>query len=317
MRHQFLNITSGRSKIVLFIVLILFGYLFSSFAALAIAKLAGYNQIMERLSNPNITDTDSLNLFRIVQIAMHMGLFLLGPVLYLMLVEQNPIQKFGFNRNPFQFKYLLIVVLMLVCLPGINLSHTLNQSMHLPSWLSSTEKWMQQKEDSAKDLTDAFLSMKSYKDLAVNLIMFGLLPAIGEELFFRGALFTIIKEWTKKKHLTIFITAFLFSAIHLQFYGFLPRFLLGVGFGYLFIFTGTLWAPMLAHFINNSLAVVVAFFYFQGKSDVNQDDFGSVNNIALNILSIGVTIYIFRLIYKRNWSNGKVDEMRREWDSNP
>jgi membrane protease YdiL (CAAX protease family) len=317
MRYQFLNITSGRSKIVLFIVLILFGYLFSSFAALAIAKLAGYNQIMERLSNPTITDTDTLNLFRIVQIAMHMGLFLLGPVLYLLLVEQHPLQKFGLNRNPFQKKYLLIVVLMVVCLPGINYIHSLNQALHLPPWLSGAEKWMQQKEDSAKDLTDAFLSMKSYKDLAVNLIMFGLLPAIGEELFFRGALFTIIKEWTKRKHLTIFITAFLFSAIHLQFYGFLPRFLLGVGFGYLFVFTGTLWAPMIAHFINNSLAVVAAFFFFQGKSSVNQDDFGSLNSLTLNLLSIGVTLYIFRLIYQIKWSNGEKDEVRREWDSNP
>lgn len=317
MRYQFLNISSGRSKLVLFIVLILFGYLFASFAALAIARIAGYSQIIEHLSNPNINDIDSLNLFRIVQISMHIGLFLLGPVLYLLLVEQHPFHKFGFDRNPFQKKYLLIVVLMVVCLPGINYTHTLNQALHLPSWLSGAEKWMQQKEDSAKDLTDAFLSMKSYKDLVVNLIMFGLLPAIGEELFFRGALFTIIKEWTKRKHLTIFITAFLFSAIHLQFYGFLPRFLLGVGFGYLFVFTGTLWAPMIAHFINNSLAVVAAFFFFQGKSSVNQDDFGSLNSLTLNLLSIGVTLFIFKLIYQIKWSKGEKDEMRREWDSNP
>jgi len=302
MKYQILNITSGRSKIVLFIVLILFGYLLASFTSLAILKLAGYNHIIENLSNPNLTDINTLNAFRIVQISMHAGLFLVGPALYLLLVEQNPIQKLGLNQNPFKESYLLIVILMVVCLPGINFIHTLNQALHLPGWLSGTEKWMQDKENSAKQLTDAFLAMKSYKDLAVNLVMFCFLPALGEELFFRGALFSIIKDWTKKKHLTIFITAFLFSAIHLQFYGFLPRFLLGMGFGYLFVFTGSLWAPILAHFLNNSMAVIAAFFFYQGKSAVDQDDFGTVDSLALNVLSIAVTLYIFRLIYRINRS---------------
>lgn len=284
-----------------FIVLVLFGYLLASFTALAIAKLAGYDQIVERLSSPDLINRDTLNVFRIFQMSIHIGLFLLGPLLYLFLVEEKPIQKLGLDKRQI-IDYLLIVVLMLVALPGINFTHTLNEALHLPDWLGGAEKWMQQKEDSAKVLSDAFLQMRSPSDLMINLIMFGLLPAVGEELFFRGALFTIIKEWTQRKHLTIFITAFLFSAIHLQFYGFLPRFLLGVGFGYLFIFTGSLWAPMLAHFLNNSLAVVVAYFFYQGKSSISQDDFGSVDNLAVNLMSIVITIYIFRVIYRRNLS---------------
>ena len=302
MKYQFIKITSGRSKFVFFIVMIIFGYLLASLAGLAIVKLVGYNLISERLSTPNMADRDTLNIFRIFQITMHLGLFILGPVLYFFLAEQNPVQKLGLNKSPFKINYLLILVLMVVAVPGINFTHTLNQALHLPEWLSATEKWMQQKEDSAKQLTDAFLSMKSLSDLGINLIMFGLLPAVGEELFFRGALFSIIKDWTQRKHVTIFITAFLFSAIHLQFYGFLPRFLLGVGFGYLFVFTGSLWAPMLAHFLNNSTAVIAAYFYYQGKSSISEDDFGTVNNLAVNLLSIAITIYIFRVISKRNWS---------------
>lgn len=303
MKYQFIKLSGGRSKLVFFIVMVIFGYLLTTFTALAIAKLAGYDQIVEQLGSPNLADRDTLNVFRIFQIAIHIGMFLLGPVLYLLVAEQNPIQKFGLNKSPFKINYLLIVVLMLVCLPGINFTHTLNLALHLPDWLGGAEKWMQQKEDSAKQLTDAFLSMKSLSDLGINLIMFGLLPAVGEELFFRGALFAIIKEWTQRKHLTIFITAFLFSAIHLQFYGFLPRFLLGVGFGYLFVFTGSLWAPMLAHFLNNSMAVIVAYFFYQGKSSINQDDFGSVDNLAVNLMSIVITIFMFRVIYRRDWSS--------------
>jgi membrane protease YdiL (CAAX protease family) len=302
MKYQFIKLSGGRSKLAFFIVIVLLGYLLASFMALAIAKLFGYDQIIERLTSPDLTNRDTLNIFRIFQMAIHVGLFLLGPVLYLLLVEQNPIQKLGLNKSPFKINYLLIVVLMLVALPGINYTHTLNEALRLPDWLGGAEKWMQQKEDSATVLTDAFLAMRSPSDLVINLIMFGLLPAVGEELFFRGALFTIIRDWTQRKHLTIFITAFIFSAIHLQFYGFLPRFLLGVGFGYLFIFTGSLWAPMLAHFLNNSLAVVVAYFFYQGKSSISQDDFGSVDNLAVNLMSIIITIYMFRVIYRRNWS---------------
>jgi len=301
MKYQIIKLSGGRSKMAFFIVLVLFGYLLASFTALAIAKLAGYDQIVERLSSPDLINRDTLNVFRIFQMSIHIGLFLLGPLLYLFLVEEKPIQKLGLDKRQI-IDYLLIVVLMLVALPGINFTHTLNEALHLPDWLGGAEKWMQQKEDSAKVLSDAFLQMRSPSDLMINLIMFGLLPAVGEELFFRGALFTIIKEWTQRKHLTIFITAFLFSAIHLQFYGFLPRFLLGVGFGYLFIFTGSLWAPMLAHFLNNSLAVVVAYFFYQGKSSISQDDFGSVDNLAVNLMSIVITIYIFRVIYRRNLS---------------
>jgi len=304
MKYQNYNEMNSWSKIALLLVLVIFGYLFASFATLAIVKIAGYDHVLERFTNPTLTDVDTLNLLRIGQVALHIGIFLIGPVLYLLVVEQNPVQKLGLNQSPFSASYLLIIILMVVCLPGINFTHMLNQAMHLPVWLSGVEKWMQGKENTASDLTDAFLSMKSYKDLAINLIMFGFLPALGEELFFRGALFAIIKDWTKKKHLTIFITAFLFSAIHLQFYGFLPRFLLGMGFGYLFVFTGSLWAPIFAHFLNNSMAVIAAFFFYQGKSTVGQDDFGSVDSLALNLLSIAVTLFIFRGIYRINRSTG-------------
>ena len=303
MKYQLINISGGRSKLAFFIFIVIFCYILASLLAVVIASMAGYDQIMERLNSPDLTDQVTLNLNSVVQITFQLGLFILGPFLYIFLVEQNPLQKLGLNKSPFRINYLLIIVLMVVAIPGINYMHTLNQALHLPDWLSNVEKWIQRKETSAKDMTDAFLSMKSYKYLGLNLIMFGLLPAVGEELFFRGALFAIIKEWTKRIHLTIFITAFLFSAIHLQFYGFLPRFLLGIGFGYLFVFTGSLWAPMLAHFLNNSIAVIAAFLFNQGMIATSQDDFGSVDILAINLLSIVVTLYLFRVISLRDWSN--------------
>ena len=97
------------------------------------------------------------------------------------------------------------------------------------------------------------------KGLFINLLMIAIIPAIGEEFFFRGLLQRIFSNWVRNTHWGIIISAFLFSAIHMQFYGFFPRFLLGAMFGYLFVWSGSLWLPVLAHFINNSLAVIAYY----------------------------------------------------------
>ena len=92
--------------------------------------------------------------------------------------------------------------------------------MHFPDWLSGMENWMLDKEESAQELTESFLVMNSVGSLVFNLIMIALLPAIGEELIFRGIFQRIFAEWTKNIHLGILLAAILFSAMHFQFYGF-------------------------------------------------------------------------------------------------
>lgn len=282
--------------------MVIFGYILASLTGMAIIKLLGITDVMSKIVSPDLTDVTVIQVQRIFQIAFQLGLFIFAPLLFFILVEQHSFRKLGFDCNPFTVNYLLIIALMLIAIPGINYTHTLNQALHLPTWLSGAEKWMFEKEQAASKLTDAFLGLKSPSDLIWNIIMFGLLPAIGEELFFRGALFSILREWTKRTNLTIFITAFLFSAIHLQFYGFLPRFLLGLGLGYLFYFTGSLWAPMLAHFVNNTLAVVFAYLFSTGRSSVNYSELGSVDNVAICVTSIILTVVLFKVIERRNWS---------------
>lgn len=282
--------------------MVIFGYILASLTGMAIIKLLGITDVMSKIVSPDLTDVTVIQVQRIFQIAFQLGLFIFAPLLFFILVEQHSFRKLGLDCNPFTVNYLLIIALMLIAIPGINYTHTLNQALHLPTWLSGAEKWMFEKEQAASKLTDAFLGLKSPSDLIWNIIMFGLLPAIGEELFFRGALFSILREWTKRTNLTIFITAFLFSAIHLQFYGFLPRFLLGLGLGYLFYFTGSLWAPMLAHFVNNTLAVVFAYLFSTGRSSVNYSELGSVDNVAICVTSIILTVVLFKVIERRNWS---------------
>ncbi|MFA5196683.1 MAG: CPBP family intramembrane glutamic endopeptidase, partial [Bacteroidales bacterium] len=123
----------------------------------------------------------------------------------------------------------------------------------------------------------------------INILMIAVLPAIGEEFFFRGVLQRLLGEWFKNVHVAVIVTAVIFSAFHLQFYGFLPRFLLGMFLGYIFYWSGSLWVPIIVHFINNGLAVVVAWLSARGMVDFNFETFGSSDNLFV-IISSGVIV---------------------------
>jgi membrane protease YdiL (CAAX protease family) len=130
--------------------------------------------------------------------------------------------KFTPIRSP--FIWLGVIILMPLALPAVNWLKSLNDMVVLPHFMSGVELWMQQMENQSEVLTDKFLSVSSYSGLALNLLVMAAIPALGEELFFRGILQTVLGE-KFNRHLAVWITAFIFSAIHLQFYGFLPRFL--------------------------------------------------------------------------------------------
>ena len=129
--------------------------------------------------------------------------------------------------------------------------------------------------------------------------MIAILPALGEELMFRGVIQRILTNWTKNYHWGIWITAFLFSAMHMQFYGFLPRMALGAMFGYLLVWTGTMWVPILAHFVNNAMGVLG--YYFIGKGVISKDveEWGTgTEQLPLAIFSIAIVGFLLFLIYR-------------------
>jgi hypothetical protein len=136
-----------------------------------------------------------------------------------------------------------------------------------------------------------------FGDLFVNLIMIAIIPAIGEELLFRGVLLRILRDWMKNIHVAIIVSALLFSFIHFQFYGFLPRFLMGVAFGYLLHWSGSLWVPIIAHFVNNGTAVVVAFLAARYLPQLDFNTFGSSDNVLIIIGSALVTVLILLFLW--------------------
>jgi len=195
---------------------------------------------------------------------------------------------------------LMIILIMMVSLPLINWLVSINEMMKLPSSLSGMENWMKDTEDQAAKITVKFLDVHSFGGFAVNMLMIAIIPAIGEEMLFRGLFQRLFGEWFKNNHVAIFLAAFLFSAVHLQFYGFLPRMMLGVMFGYMYIWTGTLWAPIFAHFLNNGAAVLVSYLSNRGIIHADYEKFGSTDSVFLIFTSVVFTGLLLYGIFLRS-----------------
>lgn len=150
-------------------------------------------------------------------------------------------------------KYALLgSVLMVAAFPLVQLSLWINQQLPLPDWMMTME-------DQTNGMLEGLLIMNSPVELLFNVLIIAVLPALGEELVFRGLIQQSFRKWLGSPHVAIWVTAIIFSTIHFQFQGFLPRMFLGALLGYLFYWTNNLWVPIIAHFVTNGLQVLGAF----------------------------------------------------------
>jgi len=201
----------------------------------------------------------------------------------------------AYTRTSFKFPLVLLMIVfsvMMMSAPIMEVLIALNQKMVLPDFLKGVERWMRESEDAAQKATKALLQMDSWLDMVKAVLLVGLVTAIAEELMFRGCLQTIFTRWTQNTHLAIWITAALFSAFHMEFFGFLPRLMLGVFFGYFTAWSGSVWPSVWAHFLNNGTAVVMTYLFQHKKININPDEAHSFN-YSLYILSILITVALF------------------------
>ncbi len=240
-----------------------------------------------------------LSLIRMLQISSTIGFFILGPLVYAKIDKYNVREYFKLNAKINPILILLTVLIVLFSSPLLEFTNTLNQKMSLPSFLQNLEDWMKHKELEAEALTQQLLLMKGYKDLAINLLMIAILPAIGEELFFRGTIQNIFTHLFKNPHVAIWLTAILFSAIHVQFYGFLPRMFLGALLGYLFFWGKSIWLPILGHFLNNGFAVVMAFKLQQEGKSISEVENTVPLSWYVGLLSAMLTFGLILIYFKQ------------------
>lgn len=210
--------------------------------------------------------TTHTGFLKILQAGFSIGMFILPPLL--MEVFDKPRQRYlAFTTSVNPLLWPMVLGIMFFAGPLFEQAILLNERLQLPEALSGLENWMKAKEAEQERLTKLLLSDTSYWGMATSLIVVAVIAAIGEEFFFRGCLQRLLSRWFNNPHTGIWVTAVIFSAIHLQFYGFLPRMLMGALFGYLLLWGKNIWLPVLAHFINNATVALSAFFLLrQGRS---------------------------------------------------
>ena len=253
----------------------------------------------------SLTDPAMIPLLKYLQVINTLGLFVFPPFIYAFLVSNKPWSYLAIDHDPGFQNVVLGTLLIIVVLPFLHWLANMNEMLDLPVWLEGVESWMKQSEEQARQLTEMFLSSTTYKGLFVNLLMIAVLPAIGEEFLFRGVLQRLFHEWSKNGHLAVMLAALLFSALHLQFFGFLPRLLLGLFLGYLYLWSRSIWLPVLVHFFNNGIAVVAAWLYARGNIQTSADSLGEMPDTLFIILSFVMSAIILLVLwYKHDKKKG-------------
>lgn len=194
---------------------------------------------------------------RIAIVVQDILMFILPALLTAVFITSRPAELLGVTRRFPPSALLLVFMIMVVSAPAMNILISFNQSLTLPESLKPIEEWMRHSEESAAHSLSLVTGSTSVGSLIISILIVGILAGFSEEIFFRGALQRIMATGGVSAHAAIWIAAFIFSAFHMQFFGFLPRLLLGAFFGYLLWWSGSLWLPVCAHALNNTMALIL------------------------------------------------------------
>lgn len=235
----------------------------------------------------------------IVQGISNVCSFLVPALVFWYLFEKQRWSDFQFQPITEVGGLGIVIMLVIAFMPLNGLIIQWNQGLEFPETLAPIERWMRAKEDERGELTKYLTTFTTPGQLVLAIFVIAVLPAIGEEVLFRGVLQRRFTDWMSgNPHVGIWLAAAVFSAIHMQFYGFFPRLLLGALFGYLYFWAGNLWVPILAHFINNGFTVLMVYLRQRQMVSVNIEDTERVSVTAglfSLLLCLGL-LYYFRRI---------------------
>ncbi len=210
----------------------------------------------------------------VVQGISTLGAFVLAPMAFIKLNLKKRIAEFFPSVSLQVLGMTLVIVFSFMIVNTVFISW--NQAWDFPDFMSGFENWAQGQEQKLAELTEYLTAFDSFSQFALALLVVAMLPGIGEELLFRGIIQNLFHKTLGNPHLAIWISAFIFGAIHIQFYGLVPRMLLGALFGYLYLYSGNLSIAMFAHFLNNALSVIMVYAYSRGSLQIDPNDASAV-----------------------------------------
>jgi len=236
-----------------------------------------------------------MNAMKTMQLFNAVGMFVLPPIVFLHLrgLSFSNYLKLG---NPLNgFTIVKIFVLALTMIPLANFLGSLNESIPFPEFLN----FLKLAEEQSLVLTEQFLVMDSIWDLGIMIFIMGVVAAVGEELLFRGILQNLFHNWSKSKHLAVWLTALLFSVIHMQYHAVLPRFFLGAFIGYVYVYSGSLRSSIYLHFFYNTSLVILSYLIQHSFVSESWERIG-VNGLGTSLIAL---VLLFSFSYK--WFMGR------------
>lgn len=275
MQFPLIKKTTFGSKLLIFLLLLIFGLVFSSVLGILISMMRGGGLM-------------SITNMQITQVCNQVIGLLLPPLLYVMLVYEKPFNYLGCNELP---KWSLLgIVAMFTVLPFNAWVAKWNENIVFPESMAAWESKLKALHGTYETTSDLLMNGSN---LVIGIVIFGLLAAISEEFLFRSVIQKALVKLFKNAHIGIIVTALVFSAFHTDFYGFFPRFILGLMLGYMFWMSGSIWASIIMHFTNNATIVMLYFLNKKEVINIDVESVGSTNNAFFIILSLVVTVAIF------------------------
>ncbi|MCK5703055.1 MAG: CPBP family intramembrane metalloprotease [Cyclobacteriaceae bacterium] len=258
----------------------------------------GFDELVNILANPTAYPEQRL-MFLSLQGMASIGGFIIAPLIfYYTLVKGNLIKDFIDIPSNIITLLLMTIIMVFSFMVVDTVFIEWNANISFPESLAGFEQWAKGMEETVKVLTEYLTEFESTGYFILAIFVIAVIPAIGEELLFRGLLQNILKRIFKNYHVAIWIAAILFSAIHFQFYGFIPRVLLGALFGYLYVWTGNLLIPIVAHFLNNGISLFALYIYQKGLTDIDVESTEAFPTVYIIIFS---ALFVVTLLYFKNY----------------
>jgi uncharacterized protein len=280
------------------------GVQFAIFMGLAAAMFLTYRfvaqaffqPVIEALTSPDVAVTEqTLGQFRWAQLISSVMTFIIPAVAIALICDNRPAGFLGLKRNVSIIVLLLVMVVLIVAQPFAIYMGQLNEKVNFGQMQMELERLEKLYENAMTN----FIRMNSERDLLINLLIVAILPAVGEELFFRGSLQSILERWTNTPWVAILLSSFAFAILHGTFFKFMGIFTLGIVLGTLFYITRNLWYNIFFHFLNNTLALLST--YYASKNDMLKklaEDEVKISLVAA-LISLAITIGIFVLIRRK------------------
>lgn len=299
-----IDISAGRSELSTFLMvlgLVFAGFFIGQFVSFLVATLFaltnGASQEMLAEDPSIIYEYMSLGQVMSSQMLYTLVFTFLTPFIYLRAVAQKPIAVIS-NEKGVKPALVLITFIGTFCFIFLNAYFIeWNANVKFPEFMSGFEKWARETEDQLAESTERFTTFNNFGQFLFGFLVIAILPGIGEEFLFRGLLQNSLHKWSKNAHIAIWGSAFLFAAIHLQFYGLVPRMMLGAVFGYLYVWSGNIWYPIISHIANNGIGVIAVYYAQLNESAPNLDD---TNSFPVGLQIGGSLIFIAAMFLFRN-----------------